>query len=203
VAVVAPAARGEVVWHDPWLNWDFLNNLGITVNDFAIIVDDPSGTFDPDPNDPEQQWAMPFPEFRRIRDTDWDGDGDLDTMLKWLGADVDDGMFAHGGLYMKGSGLVLDAFWTKDCRKVGWSTPITYELTEIRGDPEVHMHLQMAPGFFEDSNHPDAPNQEAGWTEIRTFLSLPADLLDLEDLNKDLDLDALAAMDYEVTPKYG
>jgi len=200
--MAAPAARGEVVWHDPWLNWDFINTLTMTVNDFAIVVDDPDGTFNPDPNDPNQVLiGMPFPFFAvSSQFADYDGDGDLDTMLKWSGADVVPDSFAHGGLYMLGSGLVLDAFWSINGTKVGWSTPITYERTRIDDDPAVHMELTIASGFFKDEANPYWPNQEAGWMHIRTFVNIPAELLSLEDLNRGLELDVLKEMDLEVPP---
>lgn len=184
-------AYGAPVWHDPWLNWDFVNNLGQTVNDFAVIVDANNWV-------PQEEWSVPFPNFA-TSPYDYDGDGTADdTMCKWSGADVDPNQIAHGGLYMLGSGLVLDAFWTKDCQKIGPSTAITYELTEIRGEPEVHMHLQIAPGFYADPNRTDP---SAGWTNIRTFLNIPAGTLGLEDLTRTLDLSTLTA--YEVTPKNG
>ena len=206
--VGAPVASGTVVWHDPWLNWDFINQnpIGVTiaVNDFAVIVDDPTGTFDPDPNDPNQQWAAPFPTFQTFQ-ADYDGDGDLDRMCKWSGAWVQPGQLGHGGLYMKGSGLVLDAYWTLNCNKVYVSTPVTYEMTEIRGDPEVHMHLTIAEGYYKDPDHPDYPCQEAGWTNIRTFVNIPADALGLADLTRNLDLDTLVAIygGEEVMPHVG
>lgn len=195
LAFAASAAQGgqdtTVVWHDPWLNWDFINNLGFVVNDFAVIVDKANWV-------PQQQWAVPFPNFQTFA-YDWDGDGIFDdTMCKWMGANVPPNTVAHGGLYMLGSGLVLDAFWTLNCSKVGPSTAITYERTKIIGDPEVHMELMIAPGFYEDSLN---AGKEAGWTHMRTFVNIPADLLDLPNLNSSLDLGALAA--YEVFPKVG
>jgi MYXO-CTERM domain-containing protein len=194
VLVAGSPARGEVVWHDPWLNWDFINTLGTTVNDFAVIVD-ASGWV------PDEQWSVPFTNFATY-EYDWDGDGTVDdTMCKWTGAEVAANAVAHGGLYMLGSGRVLDAFWTLDCNKIGPSTAITYERTEIRGDPEVHMHLQIAPGYFEDTSNPNYPDAEAGWTQIRTFVNIPASELGLEDLTRELDLSDLAA--YEVQPKNG
>ena len=204
ILAATSVAQGEVVWHDPWLNWDFINQdpngNTIMVNDFAVIVDDPTGNFNPNPADPNQQWALPFPTFQTFQ-ADYDGDGDLDRMCKWSGANVNPFATAHGGLYMKGSGLVLDAYWTLNCNKVYASTPVTYELTEIRGDPEVHMHLTMGAGYFNDPNHPDYPNAEAGWTHIRTFVNIPADLLNLPDLTSDLDLSTLAL--FEVDPNHG
>jgi hypothetical protein len=193
------AAMGEVIWHDPWLNWDFDNLTGQTVNDFEIVVEDPN--YSPDPDDPTEVLKnMPFPNFT-VSHVDYHGDNDIDTVLTWSGADLLANQRAHGGLYMLGSGRVLDAYWTFDGVKVGNSTAITYERTEIRGDPEVHMHLNIAPGFFADTSHPEYPHQEAGWTNIRTFVNLPAGLLDLEDLNRSLNLDDL--YQYEVDPKNG
>ena len=203
IALMAPAAQGAkepiVVWHDPWLNWDFVNNLpaATVVNDFAIVVDAANWV-------PQQQWAVPFPNFQTLP-WDWDGDGILDdTMCKWWGAVIAPGTPAHGGLYMPGSGMVLDAFWTSNCQKVGPSTAITYERTKIIfDDPEVHMGLMIAPGYFEDTENPNYPNAEAGWTNIRTFVNIPASLLGLEDLTRDLDLDWLATQPgvLEVPPK--
>ncbi len=199
--LAAPVVQGSV-WHDPYLNWHFNNYTCQTVNDLAIIVDNPG--FNPNLNNPGLVWAHPFPNVSRFN-ADYDGDGDLDTMIKYWGWDIPcfkvdpvNGV-AHGGLYLKGSGRVLDAYWTKDCVQVGASIPITYEKPEIRGnDPEIHMHLEIAPGFFED---PENSGLKAGWTEIRTFVNIPSDLLGLADLNVDLDLSELA--EYEVIPEYG
>lgn len=186
--VATPAARGDVLWHDPWLNWDFQNISGQVANDFEIIVDSP--TFSPTGAD--VLLGAPFPNFG-VSNGDFDNDGDQDTKLRWSGAVVNPGEIAHIGAYMLGSGLVQDAYWTNNGMKVGPSLAITYEMTEIRGDPEVHMHLNIAPGFFEES-----PGGSAGWENIRTFVNIPADLLNLEDINDTLDLATLAA--YEVTP---
>lgn len=187
----APVVRGEVVWHDPWLNWDFINQnpIGptIAVNDFTVIVDAQNWV-------PQEQWADPFPNFQTAQG-DYDGDGDMDTKCEWSGAWVNPGQIGHGGLYMLGSGRVLDAYWTLNGNKVYVSTPVTYEQTEIRGDPEVHMHLNIASGYFED---PNQPYLEAGWTNIRAFVNIPAEELGLADLNRELILDDFAA--YEVTP---
>lgn len=187
----APVVRGEVIWHDPWLNWDFINQnpIGppIQVNDFAVIVDAQNWV-------PQEQWSVPFPNFNTSQG-DYDGDGDMDTKCEWSGAWVNPGEIAHGGLYMLNSGRVQDAYWTLNGNKVYVSTPITYEQTEIRGDPEVHMHLNIAPGYFED---PDQPYSEAGWTNIRTFVNIPAEELGLPDLTRDLNLDDFAQ--YEVQP---
>jgi hypothetical protein len=180
------------------LNWDFTNLTGVNVNDLDIIVDNEN--FSPNLNDPKEVWSAPFPNVA-LSYGYFDGDGDLDTKITYSGAVILPGQVAHGGLYMKGSGLVLDAYWTWDGLKVGKSTAITYERTEIRGDPEVHMHLQIAPGYFKDPDNPAYPYAEAGWTNIRTFVNIPADLLDLPDLTRSLNLDSLAQ--YEVTPYKG
>ena len=197
VFVVAPhALGGTIVWHDPYLNWDLTNWTGGNINDLEVIVDNPNGKFNPNVNNPAELWAVPFQTIT-LTTGDFDGDGDQDTKVSYSNpiAVIPHGQTAHGGIYMFGSGVVDDAYWTWNGNKVGSSIPVTYEVTEIRGDPEVHMHLQINKGFFEDAGI------EAGWTEIRTFVNLPADLLDLEDLNTSLDLSTLAA--YEVTPQYG
>ena len=210
LAFAAPVAQGvvkepTVVWHDPWLNWDFINNTGVMVNDFAIIVDNEN--FNPDPNDPSEVLkGMPFTTFQVFHGY-YDADNDLDTMLKWIAKDATEdlpaGGKAHGGLYMKGSGLVLDAYWTLNCQKVGNSTAITYERTRIVDDPEVYMELSIAKGYFQDTGNPYYPHAEAGWTNIRTFVNIPAGELDLADLNRTLDLGTLVAEHggMEVLPK--
>lgn len=211
VFMATPAVQGgSIVWHDPYLNWDLVNWTGNNlVDDLAIIVDNPNGNFNPNPANPGQLWSVPFTRVRidpvcganpAGGPKDYDGDGDLDTMVKYDqpagGIPIMHGQMAHGGIYMLGSGAVIDAYWTVQCNQVGSSIPVTYEQTEIRADPEVHMHLQINKGYREEF-----PSLEIGWTEIRTFVNLPADLLDLPNINKDLDLSTLAA--YEVTPEIG
>ena len=193
--LAAPVAQGNVVWHDPWLNWDFINLSGVVVNDLDIIVDSP--TFSPNLGNPNQAWSMPFPAIGSSTG-DFDGDGDTDTKITYSGAVINPGQTAHGGLYMLGSGLVLDAYWTNNGAKVGASTAITYEQTRVEGDPDLYMELNIAPGFFLD---PLNAGEEPAWTNIRTFVNLPATLLNLPDINSSLDLNTLAA--YEVTPKLG
>jgi hypothetical protein len=198
MALAGSAAQGGTdpvpVWHDPWLNWDFINMTGVAVNDLEIVVDNPN--FNPSSNDPTQVNMGPWTQFAIRHDKDYDGDGDLDTIMTWSGAVIPPGIIAHGGLYMNGSGLVLDAYWTLNGAKVGASTAITYERTKIIFDPEVHMELMIAPGWYKEHS-----SGEAGWTHIRTFVNIPADLLNLEDLNRTLDLDSLSA--YEVFPRVG
>jgi hypothetical protein len=201
LAFAASAAQGggtngtepTVVWHDPWLNWDFINNTGVNVNDLEIVVDNPN--FNPNPLDPTQVNMGPWnPNLFAIDHTkDYDKDGDMDTIMTWSGAVIPPGGIAHGGLFMKGSGLVLDAFWTVNSVKQGWSTAITYEQTRVIDDPEIYMELRIAPGFYKDTGHPDSPDQEAGWKNIRTFVNIPAGELNLEDLNRTLDLGTLVA----------
>ncbi|MHC4562977.1 MAG: PEP-CTERM sorting domain-containing protein [Planctomycetota bacterium] len=192
---VAVASGGDPIWHDPWLNWDFINGTGVVVNDLDIIVDSP--TFTPNLGNPNQAWSLPFPNITSSNG-DFDGDGDTDTKITYSGANINPLATAHGGLYMLGSGMVLDAYWTLNGVKVGASTAITYEQTRVEDDPDLYMELSIAPGFFDD---PLNAGHEAAWTNIRTFVNLPADLLDLPDINSDLDLSTLAA--YEVTPKEG
>jgi len=203
----AGAAQAEVYWHDPWLNWDLWNTTGLVANDLDIVVDNPS--FSPNLNDPAEVWSVPFPNVA-LSNLDHDGDGDQDTKVTYSGANVSfdtDGIpygtevppdCAHGGLYMQGSGLVLDAYWTWNGAKIGPSYPITYEQTRVEDEPDLYMELSIAPGFYLD---PENTGKEAGWTEIRTFVNIPADVLGLEDLNKDLDLTPLEG--YEVTPRLG
>ena len=83
LALAASAAQGvvkepTVVWHDPWLNWDFLNNTGVNVNDLEIVVDNPN--FNPNSGDPTQVNMGPWNQFA-ISNKDYDGDGDQDTVM--------------------------------------------------------------------------------------------------------------------------
>jgi len=134
----------------------------------------------------------------------------FETKLSWSnpvgGVPIPAGMTAHVGGDMRNSGRILDAYWTLGGVPVGVmpgappSIAISYELTEIRWleyDPEVHMQLQIADGYFEAR----APGAEAGWTGVRTFANIPASMLGLEDLNASLDLSTLAQ--FETTPQYG
>jgi len=195
LVLFASAAQAVVVWHDPYLNWDFINMTGVPVNDLDIILD--NSAFNLNAGNPNQAWSLPFNNIVKTVG-DFDGDGDLDAKITYSGAVIQPGQTAHGGLYMLNSGLVLDAYWTNNGVKVGASTAITYEQTRVVGDPELYMELNIAPGFFAD---PLNSGHEPGWTEIRTFVNIPADLLNLPDINSSLDLSTLAA--YEVTPKLG
>ncbi|MHC4986799.1 MAG: PEP-CTERM sorting domain-containing protein [Planctomycetota bacterium] len=121
--------------------------------------------------------------------------------MRYFNGVVPGGALAHGGLFMAGSGNILDAYWTLGGVKVGASLPVTYELTEIRMDTlvsEVHMQLQLGDMFFDDALNTDLV---AGWTNIRTFVSIPAAELDLPDINRTLN-EALYA-GFQVTPFLG
>lgn len=201
VVCLTPTARANVVWHDPWLNWDFINQLPTPpqVDDLDIWVDNPNWTV-PATN----WWAQPFNTMTPTNNAgDIDNDGDQDTRIRFSGAVIPSGATAHGGLYMPGSGKVLDAYWTSNGVKVGPSTPVTYERTRVVGDPDLFMELNIAPGFFSD---PDNVGKEAGWRNIRCFVNLPADSLGLADINSSLDLDNFLLSDgsllgdHEVTP---
>ena len=185
VALAASASQAVPplsLFHDPYLNWDFANNTGITVDDLEIVVDDP--TFSPNLADPNEVWSDLFTSVS-LTNTDHDADGDQDTVVRFFNGVVPPGVLAHGGLFMAGSGNILDAYWTLGGAKVGASLPVTYELTEIRmnGVNEVHMQLQLGDMFFDDL---DNDGLVAGWTNIRTWVNIPADELDLEDINRDL-----------------
>ena len=207
IASVTSPAWG--VYHDPWLNWDFWNFTGNVANDFHIVVE--SGTFSPDPLKGEVLIGVPFPNFS-VSHVYYDNNGDLDTILAWSGANVPTplnplvplpGEVAHIGAYMKDSGKILAAYWTSNGVQQGLPLAISYELTEIRpmsSPAEVHMQLQMPKSFF-DSH----PSEYAGWTNIRTFINIPATELNLADLNRTLNLDTLVAEHggMEVTPREG
>jgi hypothetical protein len=193
LVIVSATAKGQSqsIFHDPWLNWDFINLTGQVANDFEIIVE--SGTFSPN----QVLLGMPFPAFG-VTHADYDGDGNNETLMTWSGANVAANQIAHIGAYIQGSGKILGAQWTLNGQPIGLPLAISYELTEIRptNSAEIHMQLKMPQSFFD--SHPE---EQAGWVGIRTFRNIPASLLDLGDLNRSLDLTTLAA--YEVTPKDG
>lgn len=200
VLLIVGSATAQSIFHDPWLNWDFINLTGQNTDDFEIIVE--SGTFNPNPLavPPEVLMGMPYQNFV-VTHGDFDADLDADTKLSWfnpLGGPILPNQIMHVGGDMRNSGPILDAYWTFGGAKVGNSIAISYELTEIRptNSGEIHMQLNIAPGFYEDQ-----PSESAGWTGIRTFVNIPAHVLGLADLNDGLDLSTLAA--YEVFPQYG
>ena len=197
LASTVAAAQPIDIFHDPWLNWDFVNRTGLSANDFHIIVGADGWT-------PPEVFTGIFPGFT-VYHGDNNGDGIPDTMLAWSGADVPPMGVAHMGAYMLGSGRVLDAYWTLDGAKVGPSVAITYELTRIYDpDPtipdngEIHMMLQMSPGYYGD---PGNAGTVVGWNNIRTFANIPSDMLGLSDLNEGLDLNLL--LPFRVTAREG
>jgi len=174
---VAASAQPVSIIHEPWLNWDFVNRTGTTVNDLDIIVETPNYV-------PPEVYMGQYLVFEPCPDPDG-------TKLVWCGYDVPPGGVAHVGAYMLGSGRILDAYWTYCGDKVGASLPITYELTEIYDpDPlipdnsEIHMLLQFAPGYYAD---PLNAGTIIGWDNIRTFANIDAGILGLPDLNEGLD----------------
>jgi len=188
------------IFHDPFLNWDFINFTGSTANDFEIIVENPNfvpiGHFDGYAT-PPPGYANRFPTYGPVQG-DFDGDGDQDTKISWSGSNVAPNQLIHVGLGMQGSGPILDAYWTNNGQKINGSIAITYELTRVRpsltgGDGEISMLLSIAPSFFHD------PGATVGWSNIRTFSNLPAVQLGLDDINAQLDLDLLSR--FETLPR--
>ena len=195
--------NGQIVEHDPWLNWDFLNRTGETAFDFTMIFE--AGDFEP-----SEQVGDPFPNFA-VTHADYDGDTDTDTKVKWSGGNgvIDGGDmifgddvgglgepdFAHIGLNMIGFEKLLDAYWTNLAGdKIGNSIAAPEEITQIipGGSAEVKMKLQFPKAFYDDGG------TGAGLLNIQTWRDMPAALVDLEDINIDLDLSTLT--DYVVTP---
>lgn len=176
LAVIALLATGadsvraqQSIFHDPFLNWDFVNFTGVDANDFEIVVAQPNWT-------PPQVYTGYFPGFTTRPDA-----GSGGTVLSWSGNSVAPNAIAHVGAAMMGSGRILDAYWTKDGQKIGPSIAIVYERTQVfprpGGSEVVAMNLQVAPGF----------DGTAGLANIRTFSDIPANLLGLDDLTRDLD----------------
>lgn len=168
-ASVSPVLAQQSVFHDPFLNWDFVDFTGVDANDFEIVVTRPNWT-------PSQVYTGFFPAFATRPDPDSGG-----TILSWSGNSVAPGGIAHVGAAMTGSGPILDAYWTKDGQKAGPSIAVVYERTQIfpllGGSEAIAMNLQVAPRF----------NGTAGLANIRTFSDLPATLLGLDDLTRNLD----------------
>lgn len=194
--VVPLSASGQDLFHDPFLNWDFVNFTDQTAYDFEIVVETPdwvpNGHYDGYVN--KVGFAERFPNFELMTE-DHDQDGDEDTVVRWYGSAVDAGVKIHVGLGMQGSGPILDAYWTdENGDKINRSIFITYELTRVRPSTgEIDMILSTAPAFFADD-----PNGRGGWANIRTFMDIPADMLGLEDINEEMGLAALA--NYETDP---
>ena len=189
---LAAQAQQTVIKHDAWLNADFRNFTGQNVNDFDIIVE--SATFNP-----PETFAAPFNnvavshgEYNALHPGN-------ETRVRFSGAMVAPNQIAHVGMRMKDSGRVLSAYWTNNGAQVVPSLAMSYEITEVRtgSDPSIHFKLWMPPQYFADRS----PGAEGGWTSIRTFRNIPASLLGLSDLTRDLDLSTLAG--YEVQPYVG
>ncbi len=190
VLVLSASAAAQPVWHDPWLNWDFMNTTGLTAHDIDIIVESPNFY-------PSEVYQGQFPHFGTITD-DFDGDGDDDTKLHWWSHDVLPGEWVHIGAGLQGSGSVIDAYWTDAAgNKIGTAQPIVYELTRVEPDPagggNIFMQLETTSQFFLEN-----PGSLVELRNIRTFMDLPAELLGLADINESLDLSALSL--YETTP---
>jgi len=181
-----------VIEHDAWLNADFLNFTGQAVNDFDIIIE--SATFNP-----PQTFTAPFNNVTVTHGEYNALHAGNETRVRFSGANILPNQIAHVGMLMKDSGRVLSAYWTNNGVQVGNSLAMSYEITEVRtgSDPAIHFKLWMPPQYYADR----APGAEAGWTNIRTFRNIPASMLDLPDLTRDLDLSTLAA--YEVQPYVG
>jgi len=172
--------RGQLVdiFHDPFLNWDFLNFTGVPANNFEIIVEAPNFK-------PNAVYTGFFPSFGTTP-----VDAGQHTRLSWSGRDVAPDTIAHVGLAMQGSGRILDAYWTLDGERIpGGSLAIIYELTRVRRPPvgfgDVAMLLQAVRG-------PDVLTAPVSLQNIRTFLNIPSDMVGLNDLNASLDLRTLA-----------
>jgi len=181
-----------VIEHDAWLNADFLNFTGVVVNDVEIFVE--SATFNP-----PQTFMAPFNNVTVTHGEYSALHAGNETCVSFSGVNIQPNQIAHIGMLMKDSGRVLSAYWTNNGVQVGNSLAMSYEITEVRtgSDPAIHFKLWMPPQYYADREE----GAEAGWTNIRTFRNIPASLLDLADLTRDLDLTTLA--DYEVQPYVG
>lgn len=190
------AALGQTappLFHDPWLNWDFINFTGQPVNDFEIVVETPNWS-------PGIGYtgSLGFPQFTTTTGDYVPSNPGEETRMSWSGRTFEPGAIAHVGAYMNGSGRILDAYWTFNGVKVGPSIGIVYELTRVTPLQSgqggiIDMVLQTSPAFVADN-----PGAMLQLQNIRTFMDLPATLLDLDDLTRDLELATLQS--FETTP---
>jgi hypothetical protein len=192
--------------HDPWLNWDVYNYTAGAADDFHIIVDTPNWV----PTDVylDATGLTGFPNYTTVP-----ANGGQDTGVQWSGTSIPQGNLAHIGIYMEGSGPIVDAFWTSGGTPAPWydpntgsllfsSLPITYERTFVEipqdpltDDPEVWMQLSMPSELaVELEGNEDAV---VGWGNVQGFRDIPTGILSLELLNSDLDLATL--LPYDVT----
>jgi hypothetical protein len=197
LGIATGASAQTTIFHDPFLNWDFINFTGQEVNDFEIVVASPNYV-------PPAVYTggLGFPNFSRSVG-DYSPAPGLETLLRWSGRNFAPGAVAHVGAAMMGSGRILDAYWTRDGQKVGPSIGITYELTRVtRTSPTapavLDMVLNTSPAFALDN-----PNASLLISNIRTFRDIPADLLGLDDITAELDLGRLSNFEIPPNPSQG
>ncbi len=176
-ALTAGPATAQVpatLTHEGFLNWDI--TVGVDLNDFEIVVENANYI-------PNQTFNGPFGAPTVTP-------SGANTQIRWSGAPVAAGTTFHIGLDMAGGGQILSATATLDGNPVA-NVPIPFELTEIRppagpGIADVFMVFNTPQGFFDDN-----PLAVVTLENVRTFIDLPAALLDLADLNSSLDLNLL------------
>jgi len=182
ILLLPKSLPAQEIFHDPFLNWDFINFTNQTVNDFEIVVSTPNFN-------PNGVYTGFFPGF-----TTSPVDGGAHTKLAWSGRAVDPLQIAHVGAGMQGSGPILDAYWTKDGQRVdGGTIAILYEKTRVRRNPtggpgDIDMLLQAVRG-------PDIPTASVQLDNIRVFSDIPATMIGLNDLNRNLNLDSLSSFE--------
>jgi len=201
IALMALPVHGQsFVEHDPWLNWDVINNTGQPATDFEIVVESP--TFSVNMADPSQFMMGQFTSLNFDHTQDVDGDLDLDTIVSWSNPvmQVQPGLPAHIGLLMNGSGPILDAYWTGGGVRIPGinnTPPVVMETTRIlfeqppppgepQGVPQVTMRLAMPELLYEQGDPEQLLPQI---THLRTFVDIPADMLSLGSLSLDAGLD--------------
>jgi hypothetical protein len=187
--------QGVPVFHDPFLNWDFINFTGTNANDFEIIVANPNWV-------PPQVYtgSLGFPNFTATTGDFVASNPGNETKLSWSGKTFAANSVAHVGAWMAGSGRILDAYWTFNGQKIDGSLGITYELTRVTPltpgpGGTIAMVLQTTPAFT--AANPGSSLQLQG---IRTFKDMPATLLGLNDLNENLNLSTLQSFETTPTP---
>ena len=177
------AAVPVTLTHEGFLNWDI--KVDVDLDDFEIVVESPNFQ-------PRQTYDGPF-------GTPTVTPSGSNTKIHWSGATVPANTLFHVGLDMAGAGQMVSATATQGGNPVA-NVPIPFELTEIRytgrsAAADVFMVFNTPQGFFDEN-----PLATVTLENVRTFIDLPADLLDLPDLNSGLNLGLLPN---ETTPVPG
>jgi hypothetical protein len=193
----ALASVPDIVLHPANLNWDLFNTTNHPINDFELIFEQPDW-FPPN----VYTGVLGFPSYTRSTGDFVPAHPGLETKLRFHGRTFQPNDLLHVGAFLEGAGRLLDAYFTFTdgngvSRKVGNSVATPWEITRVVRPvspalPRLEMRFQAPDGFLLDE-----PGSTLRLENFRSFVDLPASLLDLPDLNPSLNLASLAA--YERT----